>query len=76
MTGVQTCALPIFTTLAVVTSQQASEIARQHSPGRVLAVKQVERHGRRLYQIKILNSRGEVHIILIDANSGERMDKP
>ena len=61
------------TTLAAISSQQASDIARQHVPGRVLAVKQTQRQGQVVYQIKILNARGEVHIVLIDANSGARV---
>lgn len=66
-------AMPV-TVLAAITSQQASDIARQHVPGRVLAVKQTQRQGQAVYQIKILNERGEVHIVLIDANSGVRVD--
>ena len=62
--------LPL-TSLAGVTSQQASDIARQQVPGRVLAIKQVQYQGRPVYQVKILNRRGEVHILLIDANSGK-----
>ena len=68
------CLLPM-TTLAAISSQQASEIARQHIPGRVLAVKQTQYQGKTVYQIKLLNSRGEVHIILIDADSGERLGR-
>ena len=65
-------AMPV-TVLAAITSQQASDIARQHVPGRVLAVKQTQHQGQVVYQIKILNERGEVHIVLIDANSGARV---
>lgn len=61
------------TALAAISSQQASDIARQHVPGRVLAVKQTQHQGQAVYQIKILNNRGEVHIVLIDANSGARI---
>lgn len=66
-------AMPV-TTLAAISSQQASDIARQYVPGRVLAVKQTQHQGQAVYQIKILNARGEVHIVLIDANSGARVD--
>lgn len=63
-------AIPM-TVLAEISSQQASDIARQHSPGRVLAVEQVQYQNRAVYRIKILSDRGEVHILLIDASSGE-----
>ena len=59
--------------LAMISSQQASDIARQQIPGRVLAVEQSQHHGRVVYRIKILSDRGEVHILLIDANSGQRI---
>jgi uncharacterized membrane protein YkoI len=64
-----------MTALAAISSQQASEIARQHMPGRVLAVTQAQYQGREVYQIKLLNTHGEVHIILIDANSGKRVGR-
>ena len=67
-------AMPV-TALAEISSQQASDIARQHVPGRVLAVKQVQHRGRMVYQIKLLSARGEVHIILIDASSGKHIGK-
>ncbi|MFO7602971.1 MAG: PepSY domain-containing protein [Gammaproteobacteria bacterium] len=66
--------LPL-TVLAAISAQQASEIAQQHVPGRVLDVSPSRVQGRDVYQIKILNPRGEVHIILIDADSGERMQR-
>ena len=62
-----------ITTLAAVSSQQASAIAQQHVPGRVLAVNQTQQQGRTVYQVKILNKRGEVHVVLIDADSGSRI---
>ena len=68
-------AMPV-TTLAAISSQQASDIARQYVPGRVLAVKKLTNQTRPVYQIKLLNKRGEVHIILLDANSGERVTNP
>ena len=60
-------------TLAAISSQEASDIARQHIPGRVLAVKQLSDKGRTMYQVKLLNKQREVHIIFIDANSGKRI---
>lgn len=68
-------AMPV-TTLAAISSQQASDIARQYVPGRVLAVNQLTKQERAIYQIKLLNERGEVHIILIDANTGDRVTNP
>lgn len=62
------------TTLAAISSQEASDIARQYIPGRVLAVKQLSNEGRTMYQVKLLSKQREVHIILIDAESGKRIN--
>lgn len=62
-----------MTVLAEISSQQASDIARQHTPGRVLKVEQIQHQGRSAFRIKILSTGGEVHVLLIDANSGQRI---
>ena len=49
-----------------VTKQQAVKIAQQYYPGRVLAVKLKGN----TYQVKTLNDRGEVRIIVVDAETG------
>ena len=49
-----------------ISEQQAISIAQQAFPGRVLSVK----HQGDSYHVKTLNDRGEVRIIVIDADSG------
>ena len=56
-----------FSTGHGISKQQAVEIARQANPGKVLSVK----HDADSYRIKILNERGEVRVISIDAKSGK-----
>lgn len=50
-----------------ISKQRAVSIAQQVHPGRVLAVKM---RGN-TYRVKTLSSKGEVRIIVIDANSGK-----
>lgn len=50
-----------------INKQQAISIAQQANPGRVLAVKRNEN----TFDVKILNTNGEVRIIKINANSGK-----
>lgn len=49
-----------------ISQQQAVTIAQQHVPGRLLSVQRVADS----YRIKILSSKGTVHIVTIDASSG------
>ncbi len=50
-----------------VSKQQAVNIAQQHYPGRVLAVKLKDK----VYRVKTLNDNGEVRIISVDAETGK-----
>ncbi len=55
---------------ATIDRQEAANIARQVHPGRVLAVKPVQRGKSPAYRVKTLSADGNVHIIVIDAVSG------
>lgn len=48
----------------------ALDIATQHLPGEVLKVELESKHGRRLYEIKVLAANGRVREIKLDATSG------
>ena len=50
-----------------VSKQQAVNIAQQHYPGRVLAVKLKDK----VYMVKTLSDEGEVRIISVDAETGK-----
>lgn len=49
-----------------ISQQQAVTIAQHHIPGRLLSVQRAPES----YRVKILSSKGTVHIVTIDANSG------
>lgn len=49
-----------------ISQQQAVTIAQHHIPGRLLSVQRASES----YRVKILSSKGTVHIVTIDANSG------
>ena len=50
-----------------IDKQQAVNIATQAYPGRVIAVK----HRSKTYQVKTLSESGKLHVITIDANTGD-----
>jgi len=50
-----------------ISKQQAMNIAQHRHPGRVLGIKQKGQ----AYRVRIIDDNGEVHTLLIDAQSGE-----
>jgi uncharacterized membrane protein YkoI len=61
--------------LADIDKNQAISIAQDVHPGRVLGVKQVEQDGTPVYRVKTLSAGGDVHIVVIDAESGKVISK-
>ena len=60
---------------ADIGKQQAISIAQGVHPGRVLSVKQDTENNRAVYRVKTLSAGGDVHIIVIDAESGNVISK-
>jgi uncharacterized membrane protein YkoI len=60
---------------ADIGKKQAVSIAQSVYPGRVLAVKQVQENNVPVYRVKTLSASGDVHIIVIDADSGKVISK-
>lgn len=52
---------------AEISQHQAVTIAQRYTQGRLLSVQRADDH----YRIKILNHKGAVHIVTINAKSGE-----
>ena len=73
--------LPVFLLLmsavvqADIGKKQAVSIAQGVYPGRVLAVKLVQENNVSVYRVKTLSASGDVHIIVIDADSGKVISK-
>ncbi len=65
-----TLSLPAW---ANVSRDDAAAMAQRATGGRVLAVDQIDRGGRLVWRVKVLTSRGEVIVVLIDAASGRRL---
>jgi len=61
--------------LADIGKKQAVSIAQGVYPGRVLAVKLVQENNVSVYRVKTLSAGGDVHIIVIDADSGKVISK-
>jgi uncharacterized membrane protein YkoI len=60
---------------ADIGKKQAVSIAQGVQPGRVLAVKMMQQNGTPVYRVKTLSPGGDVHIIVIDAESGKVISK-
>lgn len=60
---------------ADISKQEAVSIAQQVFPGRVLAVKQEDANTGPVYRVKTLSAAGDVHIVEIDATTGEVISK-
>ena len=60
---------------ADIGKKQAVSIAQSVYPGRVLAVKQAQDNNVPVYRVKTLSAGGDVHIIVIDADSGKVISK-
>ena len=63
------------TVFADIGKQQAVSIAQSVYPGRVLAVKQEQQNNVPVYRVKTLSASGDVHIIVIDADSGKILSR-
>ena len=59
--------------LARVNADQAAAVAQQSGAGRVLAVEKTNASGREVFRIKLLTPNGEVKVILIDAETGQKL---
>lgn len=58
---------------ADVGQDEAAAIAQKVTAGRVLAIDQAQRDGRRVWRVKVLTPKGEVRVVLIDVASGRRL---
>ena len=55
---------------ASLSLNDATELVRKRTGGRVLAAQEVREQGRAMYRIKVLTRQGEVRIVLVDAQTG------
>lgn len=58
---------------AEVSRDAAAATARQATGGRVLSVDRSESNGRAVWRVKVLTSRGEVKVLLLDAQTGQAL---
>ena len=68
-----TCALLLAAATSAwadVSRDDAAAIAQRASNGRVLAVERAEAGGRPVWRVKVLTSRGDVRVILVDVATG------
>lgn len=58
---------------ARVSADEAVAVAQRTAAGRVLAVEKSNAGGREVYRVKLLTPNGEVRVILIDAETGQKL---
>ena len=65
--------LPLNTSVAApaVSKQQAAQIAQGRFSGRVVSVKPARENNKTVYRVKVLDKKGGMHQVIIDANSGQ-----
>jgi uncharacterized membrane protein YkoI len=63
--------LPAGAAHAEVNKQQAAAIAQKQFQGRVIAVTQFQYKGQAAYRVKVLNDQGELHVVIVDYQSGD-----
>lgn len=66
-----TLALPGGLALADIGKEQAADIAQGRFKGRVIAVSEDQYKNQRVYRVKVLNKQGELHMVIIDLQSGD-----
>ena len=56
---------------AAVGRDQAAAVAQRETGGRVLAVERVDMRGQVFWRVKVLTPRGDVRVVLVDAETGQ-----
>lgn len=56
---------------AQISKQDAASIAQSRFNGRVIAVKPEDQKGTLIYRVKVLDTNGGMHIVVIDGQSGK-----
>lgn len=54
-----------------VSASQAAGIANSRYPGKIINVTLTGNDSSQVYQVKILDQNGGMHIVIVDANSGQ-----
>ena len=57
--------------MAAVSRDEAATVAQRGSGGRVLSVERVDMGGQLFWRVKILTTRGDVRVVLVDAVTGQ-----
>lgn len=59
--------------LARISAEEAAAVVQRTTSGRVLAVEKSNVGGREMYRVKLLTPNGEVKVILVDAETGQKL---
>lgn len=56
---------------AAITRDDAAARVQRETGGRVLAVERADNGGRAVWRVKVVTPRGDVRVVLVDAESGQ-----
>jgi uncharacterized membrane protein YkoI len=57
--------------LAAVSRDDAAAVAQRETGGRVLSVDRADAGGRAVWRVKVVTSRGDVRVVLVDVATGQ-----
>lgn len=61
----------VLPAMAAVNRDQAAAAAQRQVGGRVLSVDRSDAGGRAVWRVKLVSKRGEVRVVIVDAESGK-----
>ncbi|MBC5768517.1 PepSY domain-containing protein [Ramlibacter albus] len=64
-------ALATGAALANVSRDDAAAVAQRETGGRVLSVDRADMGGRAVWRVKVVTSRGDVRVVLVDVATGQ-----
>ena len=64
-------ALSTLSATAAISRDDAAALVQRETGGRVLAVERADNGGRAVWRVKVVTPRGDVRVVLVDAESGQ-----
>lgn len=64
-------ALSTLPATAAISRDDAAALVQRETGGRVLAVERADNGGRAVWRVKVVTPRGDVRVVLVDAESGQ-----
>ncbi|MBV1775153.1 PepSY domain-containing protein [Burkholderiaceae bacterium DAT-1] len=76
MIALLACALCTLPAMAKATADDAAQTAKKITGGRVMTIERVTEKDHDWWRVKVMTSKGQVRIILIDVETGKPVQEP